>query len=275
MKTICILASARTGSTFLADHFQSIDNTCLSTAEFFNIYTPKQIDIINTVFYKHKIPLTKSYAKYLRYLKQIYNLLIHNGGKPIIKPYSMQMFYDVQEILEQLNYKYFVHKVVPNALYEKDWVEQFVHSSDIVIINYRESIIDTFISHNKAVISGQWKNTKKYNIKYDNLMTWDKEQYLGFLKEYRECYSDFFKYTLDKKKKYYLINYEELNNPNSISILQEIIGNKYLLKKPTTIKQSRVLNREDNFINKDAFLKDFQSMREVDKCFNPNQLTID
>jgi len=35
MKTICILASARTGSTFLADHFQSIDKTCLSTGEFF------------------------------------------------------------------------------------------------------------------------------------------------------------------------------------------------------------------------------------------------
>jgi|TARA_B100001094_G_scaffold319245_1_gene363801 LPS sulfotransferase NodH len=274
MKTICILASARTGSTFLADHFQSIDKTCLSTGEFFNIYTPKQIDIINEVFYKHKIPLTESYMEYLRYLKQFYNLSVYNVGKPI-NPYSMQMFYDVQEILEQLNYKYFVHKVVINALYQEGWIEQFVDSSDLVIINYRESIIDAFISHNKAMISGQWKNTKKYNIKYDKLITWDKEQYAFFVEKYREYYTDFFKHTLHKNKKYYLIKYEQLYNPNSMSILQEIIGKKYLLKKPSTIKQSRILNREDNFSNKDVFLKDFQSMDEVDKWFNPNQLTID
>ena len=153
--------------------------------------------------------------------------------------YSMQMFYDVQEILKQLNYTYFVHKVVINAFYQKGWIEQFVDSSDLVIINYRESIIDAFISHNKAMISGQWKNTKKYNIKYDKLITWDKEKYAVFVEKYRECYTDFFKHTLYKNKKYYLIKYEQLYNPNSMSILQEIIGKKYLLKKPKTIKQTK------------------------------------
>ena len=65
MKTISILASARTGSTFLSRHFSSLKGYSYSSGEIFNCYLTKQIKVIEDVFYKNKIPLSKEYMHFL------------------------------------------------------------------------------------------------------------------------------------------------------------------------------------------------------------------
>tara|TARA_B100002019_G_scaffold293521_1_gene321890 strand:+ start:4987 stop:5835 length:849 start_codon:yes stop_codon:yes gene_type:complete len=281
MKTISILASARTGSTFLSRHFKSLQGYCYSAGEIFNAYLPKQIKIIHDIFYQNNIPLSTEYMNFLLKSKPVLLNVKQNQTRKLYNykntnPYCIEMFFDIQKQLNNLHYRYFINKNVLNEYFDHSWICKIVEASDVIIINYRKSILDSYISLKKAKNIGQWMLTydKDYNPKYDELITWNKEEYMDFVKEYKENYTMFANCTLDYKKPYHIINYEELCSFDSLSFIEKTMGSGYALEKPNIKKQSRTLNRVDNFCNKNTFEKDMLDIDELDKNFSIETLKL-
>ena len=102
----------------------------------------------------------------------------------------------------------------------------------------RESILDTYISFQKAPKTNIWV-AKTYTEEYDFCkMTWNKKEFEEFSLRYKNYYYHILNILKIANKKYETITYEELCNSNDkIKLISEKINiNKYIRKESTTIK---------------------------------------
>lgn len=168
----------------------------------------------------------------------------------------------------QLN-KGSIVKILPSLLFlaTDTRMQQFVESSNLCIRFYRKNVLNLYISHMKALTSGCWskKEAAQANIDKNNLkIRWDTQQYInyfqGILFSYQYLSQCNFRNSV-------LVSYEEIHEAGmtekeklefvtekfqSISPNLTIIPNSVLKDE---IKEANVIELEDNFSNKEDFIK--------------------
>ena len=276
------MTSARTGSTFLTSHFNDINNV-YNAGEFYSMWPIH--------FYRHINFLTDNNLNipksFINFMSHLYRVSVSPDIKSVINahhsenrkdhaqnlevsgkfPYTIDLIHDFIDEIEKLNLEYFINKHISQVSDYSGWTyNSVIDKADIVILNYRKSVLDVWISIQKANASNQWA-TKKYDPVYDNRIEWNKNKFLWFYRErYSRYYIDLKKELEETGKPYFVIEYEELQSKkNTCKYLQERLNAFEIdipLNKPTNIKQSK--NRlfyEDCFSNPEEFKSDYHSIK--------------
>ena len=275
MKKLFILCNGRTGSSFLSDHFPSMDlSDChnlkqYNAWEFFAMWPPnfwRNIHFLNKI--KKKIP--DSFVNFMvnLYLQKDGN---YNDAKLNDFPYSVDMLKDFCDLLAEYDLKYFVHKHISHANFKGGWCfDDIVSLCDAVIVNYRKSILDCWISNVKAQESKIWIS-KQYDEKYDEKIWWSATAYRNFAIKYKQRYDEIFKSLNKYNKPYVAIQYEDFcSQENKIDFLKEKLSeigfSGIELKEAKTIKQSKHREHyEDCFkkYHKNHFKEDYPSIKDL------------
>ena len=203
---------------------------------------------------------------------------LHHGW-----PYSLGMIDDFCEELKKLNcIDFFVHKHIARISDEfgDEWsYENVIDKADCIIVNYRYSVLDAFISLMKAIRTNQWIKMDTYDPDYDSKITWNKDFFIDYsINRYKASY-DGIKKTLAKlSKPHFVVQYEDFTNPNTDrreylnhSLLSTAVfgtsevdsllakGNKIRM-----IKQSKPRKfYEDCFLNPEQFKKDYHEIKHL------------
>ena len=266
MKKTCILAHGRTGSSFLAEHFKTIHGYSFSCGEMFNYYIPYHFTVMKWAFADHNLPIPDSHQEFLSRIGNSvqYSAFKESQQRPWrdYQPYRIDMFHSIVNTMNDLGYKHFISKFLPT--YNRPhtiakFFPEIIENSDVIILLYRKSFIDVHISFQRSIQSRQWQ-TYEYDPKHDVAVEWDLEQYQNRIKSCKEIYKDYFSILKSQNKTCHIIEYEQMKGDWTTSFLKNI-DTDYPLQSPAIIKQAKVRkNREDNFINKEDFLKDLPHM---------------
>lgn len=310
------MSLGRTGSTFLCSHFKNYtynkSSKVYNAGEFFSFWPMhfyKQIDFIkenNLEFPKSLIDFMSNLVYYNKYAKgsgayfnwvaptqKHYTLnkdckqqkdgyYLHDGW-----PYTLNMLDDFCKEIAKLNkpsgarvIDFFVHKHIARISedFGDEWsYENIIDKADCIIVNYRYSVLDSFISLNKATQSKQWMS-KIYDPIYDNKILWKKDWFVDYSTERYQASYNSVKQALKKLNKPYLIvRYEDFTNPNtnqrkylSERLLRtgafgtteiEQLLSEY---KPKVIKQSKPREfYEDCFSNPEQFKRDYHEIKHL------------
>jgi hypothetical protein len=292
MKNIFLMCNGRTGSSFLSGHFPSIDiiRDCnqYNAWEFFAMWPPNfwrnihflrhncinvppsLIDFMCDVYYpRFHEPFTKNNAP----KSGGYKVTQINGvdKKPFMHdfPYTIDMLPDFIKAIEPLNLNYFLHKNISHANRKGNWSqEDVIRHADFVIVNYRRSILDTYISNVKASESATWL-AHNYDEKYDNKIYWSKKAFLDFAEKYKSQYEDI-KTALKKlNKPYFVVEYESFcKQPNQIQYLanklKELGITDLDIRSANTVKQSKDRQEYESCFKEyhvKNFIKDYPSIK--------------
>lgn len=251
MKTIYIMANGRTGSSFLSGHFCTIDNDegieCnqYNAWEFFAMWFPNFWR--NLHFLKNNnIELPKSH---IDCLINSYYYKPNQIGKPIYRefPYTLDMLKDFAKAIEPIGLDYFLHKHITHATDKGSWdVNDIIKHADYILINYRASILDAWISQVKASENNLWL-AKKYTKKYDKPVYWQKEAFTEYANKYTRRYEEIFEAVSKSNKPFTVFKYEDLISMTPLDRICYIrkkissigIGEDITLIEPNIVKQSK------------------------------------
>jgi hypothetical protein len=310
MKKIFIMSLGRTGSTFLCSHFKNYtyNSSCnvYNAGEFFAFWPMhfyKQIDFLK----ENSLELPKSFVDFMsnlvyynKYAKDsgtffhwVAPVQKHYGWKKDSKeekdgyylhdgwPYTLNMLDDFCKEIAKLNcIDFFIHKHIARISEEfgDEWsYENVIGKADCIIVNYRYSVLDSFISLMKAMKSKQWMN-KVYDPIYDNKILWNKDWFIDYaIKRYQASYNGVREALEKLNKPYFTVRYEDFTNPNTDqrNYLSERLLNtgvfgtteiEELLSdhKPKVIKQSKPREfYEDCFSNPEEFKKDYHEIKHL------------
>jgi hypothetical protein len=266
MKKTCILAHGRTGSSFLTNHFKSIHGYSYCCGEMFNFYVPYHFRVMKRVFADHNLPIPDSHQRFLlRLANSVQDGAVkHTQQKPWFdyQPYRIEMFNTIVKTLNNLGYKHFISKFLPT--YSRpytiaEFFPQIIESCDNIILLYRKSFLDVHISYQRSLRSTQW-TTEKYDPEHDVAIEWNLKQYEDRVKDCKEIYRDYFSILKSKNKRYNLVEYNQMKGDWTQTFLKNI-DTDYPLQASPIVKQTKVRkNIEDNFKNKEDFLKDLQHL---------------
>ena len=292
MKNIFIMCNGRTGSSFLSGHFPSVDMMTdvsqYNSWEFFAMWPPNFwrnihflrhncIDIpqslinfmCDTYYPKFHEPFTKNNAPQ----SGEYKLTQIDGveNKPYMNdfPYTIDMIYDFAKALESVGLNYFIHKNISHANLKGEWSqEDIMRYADVVIVNYRRSILDTYISNVKASESTTWL-AHNYDAKYDNKIYWSKKAFLDYAQKYKKQYAEIKAALIKLNKPYFVVEYESFcKEPNKIEYLSnklKQVGIKDLaIKNANTVKQSKHREHYEKCFKKyhvNQFVQDYPSIK--------------
>lgn len=267
MKTICILSYQRTGSSWLCDTLSG-KNT-IGVQEIFSrdplifIYTFSQIlnriynidkNIINVLsnIYNPK----NFFIDPTTYIK-IKNKITQN------KPYNIKLLYSIQNLIYKNNNN-LVFKIFPEHLNDDISLESILNISDYIIINYRNSLLDSFISEKKSFISQKWTSLQT-DRKYLEKINWKKEEYNIYKNKTINTLNNFIQKI---NKKYTMIAYENIHQSNNkINYIYETIKHTYpdfvwnFNSSSTLKKENYLLRIEDNFLNYEEFLLSYNDLK--------------
>lgn len=286
MKTFATFSFARTGSTFFHGYFTNKNLYSLNAMEFFNAYVVNQYKYIQQIYRDNNLEVPKSYRLYEQKLigEIFYTLWSTKFKDPHerslalgkIDPYTLDMLFDTTQALEALQYKYFFYKIIFQQVCKREWMDDIIKHTDQIIINYRKSILDSYISLHRArmtdswQINPKWKNGAEYNPEYDAVrLHWDLNQFKGFVEIYNNYYNDVLSSIKSNNKSYTAINYENFcNTLNKQEYLSSILNvDKDAIETDTNfIKQSRTNNPEEAFGNSEDFIKDKQEIEKIMYC---------
>lgn len=275
MKTIVTIAHPRTGSTFLINFFATKEKESYNAKEFYGNFLPTRYKQIKYIYFKNDISIPSSYQLFLDKAIYILSQVTHykRPFQEVIQESSdicnLDMINDFTNTLKGLNYECFFYKLIRNVYLKgegvwPDFVKHCSLNADTIIINYRKSILDTYISLRKAEQTGIWMG-KKYKEEYDFCkVVWDLEDFKDFSLSYINYYYDILKILEKIKKDYVIINYEELcNSTNKQKFISDKIKlNKYINKESNVAKQSTTKNLEDNFENSEQFKKQVRGLKD-------------
>ncbi len=267
MKTICILSYKRTGSNWLCDTLSANDSLSLyepfskDPLSFFytihyllkNVYNVDE-EILSTFLkiynYSNFFIDSNSYVKLI-------NRIIKN------KPYSINLLKKIQQKIYEIQ-KNLIFKVFPEQIDKDIILNDIVDLSDYIIINYRNNLLESFISEQKSLISSRWTSLQKERL-YLEKIEWNEVLYKDYIDRTINSLNYFIK---NINKKYVLISYEKIHNTNNkIETINSSIKKIY----PDFIwnfkeisffsKENYISNIEDNFINKEEFLLSIKNIR--------------
>ena len=286
MRVISTLSAPRTGSTFFQEHIASVDGYSYNAMEFFNEWNPSHFYHLKNIYFKYKEPFPESYQKYLN---NIFNTLKTHSLKSSEYPYlsrspcyNFEMLPDTINALKNHDYEYFFHKIVETSWLKESLTEKMtktIELSDKLIINYRKSILDVFISRKRACRSEIWVNRTNSNyVEYQKEFLWNKKEFINAADIYIKFYKDILQIVNEQKKEHALINYETLvqsNEEDRLNIIRNVIGAmEYPLQEPRVRKQSTTKKQVDSFSNKEEFLSDYNDIDEYYKVLDLNVDTI-
>lgn len=237
------MCNGRTGSTLLTGHFPRSEEMC-NVWEFWSMHTPQFWNTIRSIKEAGNGELPKSF---IEFMSNVYDVRQTNRGLRAIRekfPYTLDMLSDAIEVIEKnKNFKYFMHKNISHANTLGGWTQgDIIKTADVVIVNYRKSILDCWISNARASESKIWIS-KEYVKEYDEKTYWQKWKFLKFSKDYQLQYENIKRAIKKHNKPHIVIEYETLcKQPDSCKYiadkLKEVGITDIKLKKPDMVKQS-------------------------------------
>jgi hypothetical protein len=262
MKTICILSYPRTGSTWLCDTLGGYGSQSINEPfhpdplQFYWILKPiiKNIgvnDVIIDIFSKIYNPS---------------NLKINILNKDL---YSINLL----KCLQEFYYKYeknLIFKIFTEHIKNFiDYDEIFKISNFIICLN-RKSLVDSYISEKKAILSNRWTSLDA-NLYLEKIF-WDPNEYNFYIDKILkkidkiECFCKNI-----NEEKIIKLSYEEIHSLQTNKEKIDLINKKILEKDPNFKwsyneesifkKENYIKNIEDNFINSEDFLKDIKKLQ--------------
>jgi hypothetical protein len=267
MKNICIYTLGRSGSNYLRSFVNQPDYTLLN--EPFTLssrYNASQFLIGMSLLYQsEKIDLPR--------LKDLISLTLESQDRyesiktKLLDDKLLKLWFE--ELQTQTTPKNILWKFM--AWYHSILnlnINNMFESIDYLIINYRKNTIKQWISSVKAMQTGEWITENK-SINYTTKILWNKKDYLCFL-DYTEKNHQLMKINFNKfNKNKTIICYENLSDPNNggVSYLNSKFQKANInlpINDSILIQRQSDPNKplEDNFFNKQEFLKDYDSIKD-------------
>jgi len=179
------------------------------------------------------------------------------------KPYSIKLLKKIQQKIYEIQ-KNVVFKVFPEQINEDILLKNIIDISDYIIINYRNNLLESFISEQKSLISHRWTSLQKERP-YLEKIQWNEKTYNDYISKTINSLDYFLK---NANKKYVLISYEQIHQSNNkIKAIDACIKNIYpdftwnFKEVSFFSKENYIINIEDNFINKEEFLLSIKNIR--------------
>tara|TARA_Y100000004_G_scaffold79488_1_gene89333 strand:- start:818 stop:1783 length:966 start_codon:yes stop_codon:yes gene_type:complete len=289
MKKIFIMSLGRTGSTYLTAHFQNYlynkKSKVYNAHEFFRFWPMhfyKHIHFLKAYdleipksfvdFMCNLVKFTEGSGKqpekwewvapetrpYGRKQVDLLNIRQKKDGYYIHDewPYSLNMIDDFCEQISKVQgLEYFIHKHIGRISedFGDEWAyEKVIDKADLVIVNYRYSILDTFISLSKAKQSQEWVSVGNYKPEYDNKIEWSKKYFIDYAtNRYMASYNKVKEALKTTQKPHFVIQYENfVANLNKRQYLADLLLESGVVKsseidyllallRPRIIKQSK------------------------------------
>jgi LPS sulfotransferase NodH len=184
MKTVCILSYERTGTTWLCTALNTPQTWCVfeifsrnPALYYWNLLTvlrqsdtlPKEmIDCYQKIFNPQNL-----FVDVLSFAKIKQNMLASD-------PFSMNLLKSFQQEAYSQN-RNFCFKIFPEHFDDQIRFNDVINLSDYIIINYRNSILETFLSWKLAIKTGAWTNLdKKDTSNQDCKIVWNEQEYMSF-----------------------------------------------------------------------------------------------
>lgn len=266
MKTICILSYQRTGSSWLCD-ILSGENS-IGIQEIFSkdpMLFSYTLSLVLNKIYKVKPSIVNAFNKIYNINNFFVNTSNYNQIKKNIlnnKPYSIDLLKDIQNISYNNNYN-LVFKIFPEHL-DSVSLDQILDISDYILINYRNNLLDSFISEKKSLLSQRWTSLQ-VERQYLEKIEWNEKEYTSYVDKVIFSIDYFLKNT----KEHVLISYEKIHEcQNKIDYINMTIQNFYkdfdwkFKDKSILEKENYITKIEDNFLNKEDFLRSYRYIRK-------------
>jgi len=268
MKTICILSYKRTGSNWLCDTLCGDNTICL-----YEPFSKDPLSFFYTLFilmknvYLVDQEILDTYCKIFNYSnffidKDSYSKLLTKILQN--KPYSINLLKKIQQKAYETGNN-LVFKVFPEQIDRDISLKEILNLSDYIVVNYRNNLLDSFVSEQKSILSLRWTSLQKERP-YLEKIQWDKKQYDIYVMHTINNI-DYFVKNIDKK--YVIISYENIHSSNNkIEYIKNTIQNTYsdfiwnFKEKSFFSKENSIRNIEDNFLNKEEFLNSFNLVKK-------------
>jgi hypothetical protein len=202
------------------------------------------------------------------------SLEISDNGTINSKFSNLEICLLIQETYKKLN-KGSIIKILPSTIYldTTNKIKNSLANYDLCIRFYRKNILNTYISHMKAIQSGCWSKTEsdKKNIVKDNIkIFWDYKHYNKYYENMLFSYN----YLLNnlESRNSIMVAYEDIHEKYSsnleklnaiINLIKPICSNILIMDNPVLDGEKRESadngSIESNFINSQQFLIDLNS----------------
>lgn len=229
MKTICILSYERAGTTWLCTALNTSQTWCV-----FELFSRNP-----ALYYWNFLTLLKKRGDISPIIVETFQKIFHPQNlfvdvvsfnkikKNMLssKPFTM----DLLESFKQEAYlqnKNFCFKIFPEHFDDHIKFNDVINSSDYIVINYRNNILETFLSWKLALKTGAWTSLdKKDESLQDAKIIWNENHYLLFYEKTKNIIDNW--KNLLKEKNPILFQYEEIHSHNSNEEKALFIKNKF------------------------------------------------
>lgn len=267
-KTICILSYQRTGSSWLSD-ILSGSNT-INGGEIFCKdplqFAPTVISILSKIY-----NINPSIINTLHKIYSISNFFVNPNNYIQIKnnilakqPYSAELLYEMQNLVYTHGYS-FVFKIFRNHLDSANLLD-ILNISDYIIVNYRNNLLDSFISEQKSFISQRWTSTQT-NRKYLEKIQWYENIYKKYVDK---TILDLNYFVENINKPYVMLAYEDIHKSNNkVEFIRSKMKHIYPdfvwdFKTTSVFQKENYINQiENNFLNKEEFLQSYKNLDRI------------
>lgn len=219
MKTICLLSYERAGTTWLS--------TVLNTPEIWSIY---EIFSRNpTLYYWNFLNMLKRTDCMPKPMIDTFEKIFHPqnlivDGLSFVKikkamiasqPFSLELLKSFQEEAYKSN-QMLCFKIFPYHLDDQIKIEDVLNLSDYVVINYRNNLLETFLSWKLAILTGAWTSQDQQDRFAVPKVAWHEPEYLAFCERITQ-YIDFWK-NVARSKPNVTITYEDIHLNHSTDL---------------------------------------------------------
>jgi len=287
MKNIIIFTAPRSGSGLLTKIISDAPNT-INLAEFFSAgraHVGKHLNNYIEYIRQGHIAGLEAYKPLMEKLAKLdtHNLSCVNTISQYLNINILKLY------LEFKGNPNFILKIFQSHYTDDNQIDiyQLIDMFDVMIILYRENLLEHYISFERAMETKVWfKHNKKYqssqinpgwwrvgaaNIKqnksYDNKtkIKWDKIKYIKYCNKLNRSYHNYNKILANINKPTIVIRYEDLNKQkDKYQYVQSILDHNNIDHKlihsnedPLAKQSVEGFPIEDNFLNKQQFIKEF------------------
>lgn len=263
-KNILILAEPRTGSSLLCRIISSNSNT-INLAEFFGSgykHIPQHLNRLSEYVDKRYILGVNDYKDML-YKLSVFDL-----------PNQINNFVDVNSLKLFIKFK---QQNVCMKIFNSHFDQQNIDTQELfqvfdgVILLYRNSLLESFISLQKALNTNIWNSlNKNFDINKIHRIQWDIEEYKKYYKRQNNIYKKYLAAFNEIDKPKFILAYEDMSSAkNKYLYIQNLLFDNDIhhtisIKEEDPIEKQSISNMSvaDNFINRRDFLKDHKQIQE-------------
>lgn len=288
-KTICVLSYPRTGSNWLCDLLMGQNS--YSAGEIFS-ETPLNfywnLQFLMTSVYAVDKTIVDSFSKIFSPEHFYSNPQIKKTVTETIKKtkdlYSIELLLAMKKLTYSINSN-FIFKLFPiHTQHNGLDYNQILNLADYVVLNYRNDLVESFISFKKALLSERWTSFDKKI--YLEKIQWNKQEYQTYATDTLTSFEKLKDACKKTPSKVVYLSYEEIHQPNlshheKVKLLNDRFlqvdpsFNWYFKNEVAFQKENYIQNLEDNFLNPEDFLKDYPNLRTTIFPKNQSHLPTD